>query len=132
MFPRALLCILALLTVAVVAPPPGGPSCTPGCTCPLADQAEFPLGDSETCLDPITCYYPSQPGSHDHTFYCTYDKTLGTLITDADNGVCEPEAICLGPARRRNLDTLPRAPKSTRQDRWTGLQKTKRVVNEGQ
>jgi len=61
--------------------------------CPPSDLAGFPLGESDTSVDPIFCSYPVVPGEDPFDFYCAYSATDGHLVQDNDAGLCPPDAV---------------------------------------
>lgn len=77
---------------------PGTGNCVgggaPGCfACPPQDQLGFLVGQKDESSDPIFCSYPAVAGEDPHDFFCTYSKTTGTLVTDNDAGLCQPNAV---------------------------------------
>lgn len=70
-----------------------------GFQCPSADQAGFPLGVSNTAIDPIFCSYPAVEGEDPYDFYCTYSATTGVLVQDNDASLCPANAIGSPPAQ---------------------------------
>ena len=67
--------------------------------CPPADEAGFPLGDTDYTTDPFFCSYPAFPGENPNDFYCTYSATTGALVTDNDAGFCPATAVNRAAAR---------------------------------
>ena len=62
-----------------------------GFTCPSTDEAGFPLGYTSTY--PIFCSYPAFPGENPDDFYCIYNSSTGSLVTDNDAGFCPAKAV---------------------------------------
>ncbi|KAF8185448.1 hypothetical protein BJ912DRAFT_927477 [Pholiota molesta] len=105
--------LAALLTLSAVLPALANPSGTPSAfVCPAADTANFPLAENNLTTDPIFCSYPAFAGEDPNDFFCTYSKTTGALVQDADAGFCPGTAVGTGTARRR--DAVARAPLPTR------------------
>ena len=81
--------VLGLLVLIL----PGSVRAAVPCMCPPQDGLGFGLGVSDTSTDPIFCSYPAVAGEDPNDFFCTYDRSTGTLVTDNDAGLCTASAV---------------------------------------
>ncbi|KAF7348268.1 hypothetical protein MSAN_01780400 [Mycena sanguinolenta] len=105
---RSLCIAIALASVAQAQQPSGTPQCTT--SCPPQDEASFPVGSGSSYTSDsggvLFCSYPAFPGENPDDFYCTYNDSTGSLITDNDAGFCPPAAIvsCVNSRRFKGDD----------------------------